>query len=170
MAATYNSKHGTVARRREELFMAFTDLRTFASMIPEDKRGSVEATYDTLTATVQNFRVGVKITVREPYSRIEMVDWDAPFGFHVTFHFDPASEPGKTDFYIDAEADLNFMMKTFLGSKIQEGLDKIVDGLVAVSEGRMPAGMDPSQFPGGPGAGGFPGGGGFPGAGGSSFS
>ena len=161
MTATYNSKHGTVSRRREELFMAFTDLRNFAMMIPEDKRGAVEATFDTLVATVQGFRVGVKVSARDPYSKIELVDWDAPFAFHVTFHFDIADEPGKTDFSIVAEADLNFMMKTFLGSKIKDGLDKIVDGLVAVSEGKMPEGFDPSQFPG---ASGFPGG--FPGSGG----
>jgi hypothetical protein len=38
------------------------------------------------------------------------------------------------------------MMKTLLGSKLQEGLNKIVDGLVAMSEGRMPEGVDPSIF------------------------
>jgi hypothetical protein len=31
--------------------------------------------------------------------------------------------------------------------KWQEALDKMVDGLVAVSEGRMPEGVDPSMFP-----------------------
>ena len=34
------------------------------------------------------------------------------------------------------------MMKALLGSKIQEALDKVVDSLVAVSEGRKPEGMD----------------------------
>ena len=38
------------------------------------------------------------------------------------------------------------MMKMMLGSKIQEGLDKIVDGLVAVSEGRIPEGVDPEML------------------------
>ena len=40
------------------------------------------------------------------------------------------------------------MMKAMLGGKIKEGLDKIVDGLVAVSEGRAPEGVDPSMFKG----------------------
>ena len=39
------------------------------------------------------------------------------------------------------------MMKMMLGSKLKDGLDKVVDGLVAVSEGRMPDGIDPSAFP-----------------------
>jgi hypothetical protein len=64
----------------------------------------------------------------------------------MTLHFDPASDPYKTDFQICLDADLNFMMKTLLGSKLQEGLNKIVDGLVAMSEGRMPEGVDPSMF------------------------
>ena len=55
---------------------------------------------------------------------------------------------GRTDFWIEASADLNFMMKAMLGGKIKEGLDKIVDGLVAVSEGRAPEGVDPSMFKG----------------------
>jgi len=49
--------------------------------------------------------------------------------------------PGKTDFSITVEADLNLVMKAMLGGKIQSGLDKIVDGIVDVSEGRIPEGM-----------------------------
>ena len=44
------------------------------------------------------------------------------------------------------DADLNFMWKTILGSKLKDGLDKVVDGLVAMSEGRMPEGFDPSSM------------------------
>ena len=45
------------------------------------------------------------------------------------------------------EAELNFMMKTLLGGKLKDALDKVVDGLVAMSEGRMPEGIDPSMYP-----------------------
>ena len=38
------------------------------------------------------------------------------------------------------------MMKTLLGSKLKDGLDKVVDGLVDMSEGRMPEGFDPSKY------------------------
>ena len=34
------------------------------------------------------------------------------------------------------------MMKMLLGNKIKEMLDRVVDGLVSVSEGRMPEGID----------------------------
>ena len=141
------SKHGTVSRQPYELYMSFVDMRNFLMMLPEDKRQAVQADYDTLTATVQGFNIGVKVHERVPYSRIELVDYGAPFAFHIELHFDASpSEPYKTDFWIKLEADLNLMMKMMLGSKIKDGLNKIVDGLVDASNGKMPEGFDPSQF------------------------
>lgn len=136
-----------VSRSQFELYMSFVDMRNFVQMLPEDKRSAVTADFDNLTATVQNFTIGVRVTGRVPYSLIQLQDSNAPFHFGISVHFDPvASEPSKTDFWIELDADLNLMMKMMLGSRLQEGLDKIVDGLVAVSEGRMPEGIDPSMF------------------------
>jgi hypothetical protein len=61
-------------------------------------------------------------------------------------HFDAAGDPYRTDFQIVLDADLNFMMKTLLGGKLKDALDKVVDGLVDMSEGRMPEGKDSSMF------------------------
>ena len=145
---TIESKHGTVSRQPHELYMAMVDLQNFQRMLPEDKRGMMEATYDTLTATVQGFNIGVKVHNRVPYSLIELVDFGAPFAFHIELHFDPAPiDPYKTDFWIKAEADLNLMMKMMLSGKIKEGLDKVVDGLVDASNGKMPEGLDPNAWP-----------------------
>ena len=141
------SKHGIVSRQPYELYMSFTDLSNFAKMLPEDKQGMVTADMDTLTATVQGFNIGVKVHQRVPYSRIELVDYGAPFAFHVELHFDPApSEPYKTEFWVKLEADLNLMMKMMLSGKIQEALDKMVDGLVDASNGKMPEGFDLSKW------------------------
>lgn len=129
------SKHGTVSRQPHELYMAFTDLSNFARMLPEDKREMITADMDTLSATVQGFNVGIKVHERVPYSRIELVDYGAPFAFHIVIHFDPSSQDAyKTDFWISVEADLNLMMKMMLSGKIQEALDNIVDGLVGASK------------------------------------
>ncbi len=141
------SKHGIVSRQPYELYMSFTDLQNFAKMLPEDKREMVEATYDTLQATVQGFNIGVKVHQRVPYSRIELVDYGAPFAFHVVFNFEPSREdPYKTDFWIKIEAELNLMMKMMLSGKIKEALDKVVDGLVDASNGKVPEGFDPAQW------------------------
>ncbi len=129
-----------------ELYMVFADMRNFVQFLPEDKKEGVEADYDWIHAQVQGFNIGVKVTERIPYSRIEFADDGAPFQFGMTLHFDPSADPYKTDFQIAVSAELNFMMKTLLGGKIKEALDKVVDALVAMSEGRMPEGVDPSMF------------------------
>ena len=146
MSADYNSKHGTVSRMPQELYMTFVDMRNFVNMLPEDKKSSVTADYDTINVTVQGMNLGLKVKTRIPYSMIEVVDNGAPFHFDVAFHFDSLNDPNKTDFWIHASAELNMMLKMMVGSKIKDALDKIVDGLVDASEGRMPEGIDTSKF------------------------
>lgn len=146
MAVEIKSKRAVVSKAPYELYMAFADMRNFVQFIPEDKRGDVTADYDTIHASVQGFPIGVKVVQRTPYSKIEFADDGAPFQFRLVMHFDASVDPYKTDFQILLDADLNFMMKTLLGGKLKDALDKVVDGLVAVSEGRMPEGVDPSMF------------------------
>lgn len=147
MAVHIDSKRAVVSKAPYELYMAFTDMSNFVRFLPEEKKADVTADYDSLHATVQGFSIGVRITGRTPYSRIDFEDDGAPFKFNLSMHFDPSSDPYKTDFGICLDADLNFMMKTLLGSKLQEALDKVVDAIAAMSEGRMPEGIDPSMYP-----------------------
>ena len=149
MAVEIKSKRAIVSKAPYQLYMAFVDMRNFVQFLPEDKKTDVTADYDSIHATVQGFNIGVRVTSRVPYSKLEFADDGAPFKFSLKMLFDPAADPYKTDFQIVLDADLNFMMKTILGSKLQEGLDKVVDGLVAMSEGRMPDGIDPSMYPAG---------------------
>ena len=119
--------------------MAFTDMRTFAQMVPQDKvKAEITADYDSLTATVQGFRIGVRVDERQPYRLIRIGSSESPVEFVAVLHFEPSKIPGRTDFWIDLDANLNFMMKTMLGNKLQQAIDKMVDGLVDASEGRMP--------------------------------
>ncbi len=143
----FKSKRATVSKAPYQLYMAFVDMRNFVQFLPEDKKEGVFADYDSIHATVQGFPIGVKVAERVPYSRLEFQDDGAPFPFRVKMHFDPAADPYKTDFQITFEAELNFMMSMLLGSKLQDAMDKMVDALVAMSEGRMPEGFDPSMYP-----------------------
>ena len=142
----YKSKKAVVSKAPYELYMAFVDMRNFIQFLPEDKKADVTADYDTIHASVQGFNIGVRVTDRVPYSRIAFADDGAPFKFELQMYFNPAADPYKTDFQIELDADLNFMMKTLLGSKIQGALDKVVDSLVDVSEGRVPEGVDLSKL------------------------
>ena len=144
--AKYSSKKGTVNKAPYELYMAVTDLRNILQVIPADKREGVTADFDSIHAKVQGFDIGVRIVERTPYSRIVLKDDGAPFSFTVNVNFDSAPVSTQTVFSLDVEADLNFMMKTLLGSKIKDALDKVVDGLVDASNGKMPDGFDASKF------------------------
>lgn len=119
--------------------MAFTDLRNFAQMVPAGQfKAEIEADYDTLSVVVQGFRVSVRVDEREPYRLIRIGSAESPVEFVGVLHFEPSAVPGRTDFWIDLDANLNFVMKTMLGGKVQAMLDKMVDSLVDVSEGRTP--------------------------------
>ena len=138
MTAQYDSKHGQVAKGPEELYMAFCDMRNFSRMAPEKFSENIEADYDWIRASVQGFTIAVRIDERQPYRLIRIGSAESPVEFVASLHFDQSPIPGRTDFWIEAAANLNFMMKTMLGSKIQKALDKAVDALVDISEGRMP--------------------------------
>ena len=148
MSTRIESKHASVARAPYLLYMLFVDMRNFVQYLPEDRREGITADYDSIRATVQGFDIGVRVDERVPYSKVSFKDDGAPFSFRIDVHFDAdPAYPEHTDFYVDVDADLNFMMKMLLGGKIKEALDKMVDSLAALSEGRMPEGVDPSMFP-----------------------
>ncbi len=88
MRTEIKSKHAVVSKAPYMLYMAFVDMRNFLQFVPEDKRQGITADYDTITAVVQGFNIGVRISERVPYSRIDFVDNGAPFNFTVSMHFD----------------------------------------------------------------------------------
>ena len=112
--------------------MAFTDLRNFKQMVPPDKQVAIEADFDSLTATAQGMSISVRVAERHPYDLIVIEDKDAPIHFSVKVHFDDGGA-GRTDFWVEADAELNGIMKLMIGGKIREALDKVVDGLVEAS-------------------------------------
>ncbi len=132
MNTDIKSKHAVVPVAPAELYMRFVDMRNFVQNVPEYNGMKIELTgdYDTLHAKVQGFDIGARVTSRQPYSKIVFADDGAPFNFEVTANFGEVDgEPGKTDLSVEFAAELNVMMKMMLKSKIQEGLDKFVDGL-----------------------------------------
>ena len=142
-----HSKHAVVSKAPSELYMVFTDLRNLVQFLPEDKKVDVTADFDSISARVQGFNIGIKVLERTPYSKILYGDSGAPFKFSALFHFDLVQgEPYKTDFHIDLSAELSVMMKMLLGSKLKDAMDKLVDTLAAASEGRMPEGFDPKDL------------------------
>lgn len=131
------SKHGIVSRAPYEMYNILEDPRKLYQMMPEGKREAAIVDRDTIKATVQGFNIGIKYVERQAYSLLKLQDDDAPFHFIIDIHFDSLEDTTKTDFYINIQADLNFMMKTFLGNRIKEVLDMIVDKLVELSNSNV---------------------------------
>lgn len=118
--------------------MAFCDMRNFSNLAPQQYKADISADFDNLSITVQGFKVSIRIDERRPYNLIRLSSADSPVEFIGALHFERAASSGKTDFSIELDANLNFMMKSLLGSKIQKALDKAVDALVEISEGKTP--------------------------------
>ncbi len=130
MNTEIKSKHGVVRLSPAELYMRFADLRNFSGNLPDGVNAEITADYDTLHAVVQGFDIGVRVTERQPYSRIVLSDDGAPFKFEARFNFEPVTgEEGRTDFSVEVSAELNMMMKMMLKPRLQEALDKVVDTL-----------------------------------------
>lgn len=128
------------------LFNAFTDLRNFAASLPPEMKDKVEATADTIVAEVQGFRLGVRITERQPYSLIRLCEeGQSPFPFQVSFHFEPVGLD-STLFHIELRAELNVMMKMMLGSKLQEAVDRLTEQIEQAAAGQMPVEVNPQPF------------------------
>lgn len=145
--AEFKSKHAIVSRSPYEVYMSFVDMRNFMAYLPEEHKDKVTADFDNLTISVQGFNIAITVSERRPYSKITYSDNGAPFHFTANLCFDAvSSEPSKTEFYIELEAELNFMMKMMIGGKLKDALDEMVQGIADMSEGKMPEGVDPSMF------------------------
>lgn len=124
--AEYKSKTVVLDRPQMSLFAAFTNLEAILAAVPADKRQDIVVEGDTVRATYAGFTIAVCIAEKVPVSKVVYKDVEAPFHFSITLHFDPAALINQTTLWIEVDADLNFMMRTLLGPKIQEALDTIV--------------------------------------------
>lgn len=128
------------------LYSIFSDMNNIVKHLPQEKRKGVKTTEDTLEGIFQGFSMGLKIVEREPFSSVIYEQFgNSPFKFRLILFFD-ATDVAVTDFHLELDAELNFMMKTLIGGKMQELVDKITDGLSVAFEGKVPPDMDPEEI------------------------
>lgn len=146
MSKHISSKKAVVSRPPHELYMGFTDMRNFVQFLPPDKREGVEADFDTVRGTVQGFNIGVRVSSRTPYSRLDFESTESPVAFSLSAFFDPAGTPGATEFHIELDLDVNMMMGMMIGGKLQDALDRMVGMLADASNGKFPEGFNPEDY------------------------
>lgn len=119
------------------LYNAFADMRHFVAGLPEDKKQGIDATSDTIEGSVQGMRMGAQISERIPFNCIKIKEYgQTPFHFEVRMIFD-ATDAVTTLFHMELSAELPFMIKMMIGSKLQEMLDKMTEQLALASEGKL---------------------------------
>lgn len=131
----YKSKTVTVNRSAEDIFRALTDLERFKAMIPSTYADQVKIEGNKIISSYAGFNLIVALTSSAPYTEVVYSGVETPFPFSVTFNIEEIVPAFSSEFSIKVDAELNFMMKTLLGSKIKEYLDKAV---TAFSEGGIP--------------------------------
>lgn len=122
--AEYKSVEVTVNAAPMEIFNRLTDINGFLQSVPEEYRKDISVDGDTLSLCYAGFTIAIRLAEKVPFSKVAFCDVEAPFHFTVTFNLSPASLISQTVLSIGMEAELNFMMKSLLGGKIKEFLDK----------------------------------------------
>ena len=107
----------------------------------------VTADADTMSAKVQGFDIGMRVHRRTPFSRIDFEqDGQAPFPFLFSMIMDPMDD-NRTYFHIELRAELNTMMKMFIGSRLHDLVDKLTDGIAKLQAVRCRRDSPLSMFP-----------------------
>lgn len=132
--AEYKSKTVTVAAPPAALYGKFTDLEGLLAAVPQEQRSLITVDGDSFRLNYAGFTIEIRIIEKVPYSKIVCQGVEAPFPFTVTIHLDNGEFLNQTSLMIEIDAELNFMMKTLLGSRIQEFLDKFV---MAIATGQV---------------------------------
>ncbi len=119
------------------LYQAFADMRNFVHNLPPEKKESIVATEDTIEGDVQGMRMGAAIASRVPFSYIKLKEHgQTPIQFEVGLFFN-ALDVQRTEFHMEAKAELPFMIKMMIGNRLQEIIDKVTDQLALAAEGKV---------------------------------
>lgn len=122
------------------LFSSFSDLRNFASRIPEKYLDKVTITEDSVSGSYGGMDMGLKVVEKIPNSRVVMKPQGTfPMDFSLVFTLKEITA-GRTSVRVSIESEMNFMVKAMFGSKIREMVDKVTESLQAAASGSGTAG------------------------------
>jgi hypothetical protein len=126
------SKIVSIKRLDEDVYKVLSSFKNFTPFAQAAKLENWQADDDWCRFDVQGIKdAGLRIIEREPFKTLKVTgDGKIPFEFFVWIQLKQVA-PYDTRMKITLKADLNFMMKTMLGSKLQQGVDAIADQIAA---------------------------------------
>lgn len=128
---TYQSDIKTISSDEEMVFGILSDLSNLKKVAdnPEFSSKVSDLQYDTDSVSfgVPGFgRLGFRIAERISYSKIKMISENAPVSINIEVNLQALSA-NSTSMQLVLNADLPAMIKMMVGSKLQDGVDKIAD-------------------------------------------
>ena len=133
----YISKQQQVFRSASQIFPLISNFSMLTPAVA-DKVEDWQATEDSCSFKVKGFTVGLRIEEKVENKHIKVVGdgGNVPMDFAFWIQLHQVAE-GDTRIRLVLHAELNMMMRMMIGSKIQGGLDKAVEGL-ATAFNQMP--------------------------------
>ena len=135
----YESKQQQVLKSAGRIYPFITRFDMLTPAL-QDKVEEWNATEDTCSFKVKGFTVALRIVERVENKHIKISADNEQGGLPVDFSFwiqlHEVSD-ADTRMRMVLHADLNMMMRMMLGSKLQEGLDRAIEGL-ATAFNQMP--------------------------------
>ncbi len=127
-----------VNRPVSQLYGLFSDFRQFEAMIPKDKVEDFEATENECSFTVKPLgKTGLRIVDKEQDKVVKFgPNGKSPFEFFLWVQLKSLA-PYDTRLRLTLRAELNFMMKTMLGKKLQKGIDGFAEQIAAALNGQV---------------------------------
>ena len=124
---TVKGKEVILKRTPMVLFNMFSDLSLLVRNVPEEYAGKITADKDSIHIEYKGINMGIVVERREPFSLVVLKDdGKSFFEFTLSFFMEPVGLD-STLFHVELEAELNFMMKMMVGSKLQEMVDSLTD-------------------------------------------
>lgn len=132
---TYESTVQKLHGSQHDAFEKIADLSrwdAFKDKLPQDKIRDLTCDVDTCSFTVDPVgRVTLRIVDREPDKTVKFGADNLPVAFNLWIQL-KENALGETLMKITLKADLPFMLKTMLGSKLQQGVTQMAEMLARV--------------------------------------
>ena len=124
---TFEGKEVEIKSPSYAVFASFSDLTLMKNRIPDEYRDKVTVTPDTVEGDYNGMHLGLKVAERVPYSRIVMKPMEGfPLDFSLIFKIED-NDASSSKIKVCVEAQMNFIIKAMMGSKIQSLLDQMTE-------------------------------------------
>ncbi|MGL4411491.1 MAG: SRPBCC family protein [Bacteroidales bacterium] len=130
----YKSEVVFIEYPAERVFAKLSDLSNLESVkdvIPKDKVEEISFDRDSCHFKISPIgMIGLRIVERDPYSTVKFESEQSPINFNVWIQIvEKDNSPGVCWMRLTLKADIPFMLKSMLGSKLEDAIIKAAQGL-----------------------------------------